>query len=99
SSPTVWGGTYRTAALGSLNLAFQKRFFEDKLTTRLAFNDLLFTNPWRGTTQFGDLFINGSGGSDSRQVALSITYDFGSNEIKKVRERKTGLEDEKDRIE
>ena len=99
SSPTVWGGTYRTAALGSLNLALQKRFFEDKLTTRLAFNDLLFTNPWRGKTQFGDLFINGSGGSDSRQVALSITYDFGSNEIKKVRERKTGLEDEKDRIE
>ena len=99
SSPTVWGGTYRTAALGSLNLALQKRFFEDKLTTRLAFNDLLFTNPWRGTTQFGDLFINGSGGSDSRQVALSITYDFGSKEIKKVRERKTGLEDEKDRIE
>lgn len=24
SSPTVWGGTYQTKALGSLNLAFQK---------------------------------------------------------------------------
>ncbi|PIB23584.1 TonB-dependent receptor domain-containing protein [Maribacter sp. 4G9] len=98
SSPSVWGGTYRTRALGSLNVAFQKRYFNDKLTARLAFNDILYTVPWRGTTQFGDLFIDGSGGSDSRQVAFSIAYDFGRNEIKKARNRKTGLEDEKDRI-
>ncbi|MDC6404951.1 MULTISPECIES: TonB-dependent receptor domain-containing protein [Maribacter] len=98
SSPSVWGGTYRTSALGSLNLAFQKRYFKEKLTARLAFNDILYTVPWRGTTQFGDLFIEGSGGSDSRQVAFSLTYDFGRDEIKKARNRKTGLEDEKDRI-
>ncbi len=99
SSPTVWGGTYQTKSLGSLNLAFQKKYFDDKLTARLAFNDILYTVPWQGTTQFGDLFINGSGGSDTRQVAFSVTYDFGHKEIKKARKRKTGLEDEKDRIE
>lgn len=98
NSPSVWGGTYRTAALGSLNIAFQKNFFNDKLKARLAFNDVLYTIPWKGTTQFGDLFIDGSGGSDSRQVALSLTYDFGRNEIKKARKRKTGLEDENKRI-
>ncbi|PIB29579.1 TonB-dependent receptor [Maribacter sp. 4U21] len=99
SSPTVWGGTYQTKSLGSLNLAFQKKYFQDKLTARLAFNDILYTIPWQGTTQFGDLFINGSGGSDSRQVAFGITYDFGRDEIKKARKRKTGLQDEQDRIE
>ncbi|QBA64784.1 TonB-dependent receptor domain-containing protein [Muriicola soli] len=98
SSPSVWGGTYQTASLGSLNLAFQKKFFQDRLTGRLSFNDILYTIPWRGTTQFGDLFIDGSGGSDSRQVAFSLTYDFGRKEIKKARSRKTGLEDEKGRI-
>ncbi|WP_350287720.1 outer membrane beta-barrel family protein [uncultured Croceitalea sp.] len=98
NSPTVWGGTYQTRALGSLNLAFQKKYFDDKLTARLAFNDILYTIPWKGTTQFGDLFIDGSGGSDSRQVAFGLTYDFGRNEIKKARKRKTGLEDEKKRI-
>ena len=41
SSPSVWGGTYQTRALGSLNLAFQKKFFSDRLTARLAFNDIL----------------------------------------------------------
>ncbi|RDY60810.1 TonB-dependent receptor domain-containing protein [Flagellimonas nanhaiensis] len=98
SSPSIWGGTYATQSLGSLNVAFQKKFFSNKVTGRLAFNDILYTVPWRGTTQFGDLFIDGTGGSDSRQVAFSFTYDFGRNEIKKARKRKTGLEDENKRI-
>ncbi|WP_431122913.1 TonB-dependent receptor domain-containing protein [Flagellimonas flava] len=98
SSPSIWGGTYATKSLGSLNLAFQKKFFDDKVTGRLSFNDILYTVPWRGTTQFGNLFIDGNGGSDSRQVAFSFTYDFGRNEIKKARKRKTGLEDENKRI-
>ena len=98
SSPSIWGGTYATKSLGSLNLAFEKKFFDDKVTGRLSFNDILYTVPWRGTTQFGNLFIDGNGGSDSRQMAFSFTYDFGRNEIKKARKRKTGLEDENKRI-
>ncbi|WP_299116676.1 TonB-dependent receptor [uncultured Winogradskyella sp.] len=98
SSPSVWGGTYETQSLGSLNLAFQKKFLDNKLTARLGFNDILFTSPWRGTTRFGDLFIDGNGGSDSRQVRFSATYNFGRNEIKKARKRKTGIEAEKNRI-
>ncbi|UOY05403.1 TonB-dependent receptor family protein [Muricauda sp. SCSIO 64092] len=98
SSPSIWGGTYQTESLGSLNLAFQKKLFDNRFTARLSFNDILFTVPWNGTTQFGDLFIDGRGGSDSRQVAFSLTYDFGRNEIKKARKRKTGLQDENDRI-
>ncbi len=98
SSPSVWGGTYETRSIGSLNLAVQKRFFDDKLTARLSFNDILFTSPWEGTTEFGNLIINGDGGGDSRQVRFNLTYNFGRNEIKKARKRDTGLEDERNRI-
>ncbi len=98
SSPSIWGGTYRTQSIGSLNLAFQQKFFDDRFMARLSFNDILYTVPWRGTTQFGELFIDGSGGNDSRQIAFGLTYDFGRNEIKKARNRKTGLEDENKRI-
>ena len=98
SSPSIWGGTYQTQSLGSLNLALQKKFLNNKLTARLAFNDVLFTTPWKGDTQFGDLRIDGSGGSDSRQVQFNLTYNFGRKEIKASRKRKTGLEDEKKRI-
>ena len=99
SSPSIWGGTYQTNSLGSLNVAFQKQLFKEKLTARLSFNDILFTSPWSGDTQYSDLTIVGSGGSDSRQVRFNLTYNFGRSEIKKARQRKTGLEDEKGRIE
>lgn len=99
SSPSVWGGTYRTNGLGSLNVAFQKKLLDDQLTARLSFNDILYTSPWRGSTQFGNLSIDGSGGSDSRNVSFSLSYNFGRNEIKKARKRETGLEDEQNRIE
>ncbi|MDO1501030.1 TonB-dependent receptor [Winogradskyella maritima] len=98
SSPSVWGGTYQTESLGSLNVAFQKRFFDDKLTVALNFNDILFTSPWEGTTRFGELFIDGSGGGDSRHVRFNLTYNFGRNEIKKARKRSTSIENEKNRI-
>ncbi|GGI57965.1 TonB-dependent receptor domain-containing protein [Winogradskyella haliclonae] len=98
SSPSIWGGTYETRSIGSLNVAFQKRFFDDQLTARLSFNDVLFTSPWEGVTEFGNLRINGDGGSDSRQVRFNLTYNFGRNEIKKARKRNTGLDAEKNRI-
>ncbi|MBT8261175.1 MAG: TonB-dependent receptor family protein [Bacteroidia bacterium] len=98
SSPSIWGGTYRTKSLGSLDIAFQKKFFNDRMTARIAFSDILYTIPWRGETQFGDLSIMGDGGSDSRQVRFSLNYNFGRSEIKKARKRKTGIEDEQNRI-
>ncbi|WP_025664760.1 TonB-dependent receptor domain-containing protein [Aquimarina megaterium] len=98
NSPSIWGGTYQIKSLGSLNLAFQKRFFSNKLNARLAFNDILYTSPWKGDTRFGDLSIQGNGGWDSRQVNFNLTYTFGSKEVKKSRKRKTGIEDEKNRI-
>ena len=98
SSPSVWGGTYMTESIGSLNLAFRKSFLNDQLSVSVGFNDILYTSPWRGTTQFGELSIIGSGGGDSRQVELNLSYRFGSNEIKKARKRDLGIEDEKGRI-
>uniref|UniRef100_UPI004049C595 TonB-dependent receptor domain-containing protein n=1 Tax=Flavobacterium sp. TaxID=239 RepID=UPI004049C595 len=97
SSPSIWGATYVTKSLGSLNLAFQKKFFDNKITAKLAFNDVLFTSPWRGTTRYGIVTINGFGGNDSRNVAFSLSYNFGNNEIKKSRNRNTSLEEEKNR--
>lgn len=98
SSPSIWSGTFQTKSIGSLNIAFQKKFFNDKLTTKLGFNDIFYTSSWRGTTQFGDLKIDGGGGSDSRQVQFNLAYNFGENEIKKARTRDTGIEDEKGRL-
>ena len=98
SSPSVWGGTYRTKSLGSLDLAIQKQFLNKKLNARLAFSDVLFTSPWRANATFPNLIITGDGGNDSRQVRFNLSYNFGSDKVKKARTRSTGLEEEKNRI-
>ncbi len=97
-SPGIWGGTYKTKSLGSLDVALQKTFLKDKLSMRLVASDLLFTSPWRGTTTFGGLKITGSGGWESRQFRANLSYNFGNNQVKSARQRKTSLDDAKDRI-
>jgi outer membrane receptor protein involved in Fe transport len=98
SSPSIWGGTYETRSLGSLNIAVQKKLLNDRMTLRVGVNDVLFTSPWAGDTRFGNVTILGNGGNDSRQFRVNLTYNFGRNEIKKARTRDTGIEDEKERI-
>jgi hypothetical protein len=98
NSPSVWGGTYRTESLGSLDMALQKKLLKDKLTLRLAVSDIFFTSPWTGRTEFANVIINGRGGSDSRQVRFNLTYNFGNDQVKKVQSRTTGVEEEKNRI-
>jgi len=98
SSPSVWGGTYLTKSMGSLDLAVQKKFLNDRLSARVSVSDIFFTSPWRADMQFGELYINGTGGWESRQVRINLSYRFGSNEVKGARKRKMGLEDEKGRV-
>ena len=98
NSPSVWGGTYRTASLGSLDIALQKKFLKDKLNVRVAVSDVLFTSPWSGRTEFANVIINGRGGSDSRQLRFNLTYNFGNDQVKRAQNRNTGVEDEKNRI-
>ncbi len=98
SSPGVWGGTYVTRNMGSVDLALQKKIFKERISASLAVSDIFFTSPWRGTTQFGGIKITGSGGWESRQVRLNFSYNFGSKQVKSARDRSTGLEDEKGRI-
>ena len=94
SSPSVWGGTFTTKSLGSLDVALQKKFMQDRLTVRLAGTDLFFTAPWRADIEYSALAITGTGGYGSRQFKVNLTYAFGHKDVKAIRKRSTGLEDE-----
>ncbi|MFK7787515.1 MAG: outer membrane beta-barrel protein [Crocinitomicaceae bacterium] len=94
SSPSVWGGTYLSKSMGSLDVAVEKRLFKDRLSARLGVSDVFFTSPWRADVQYGELSIYGTGGWESRMVRFNLTYFFGRSEIEKSRNRKTGLEEE-----
>ena len=90
-SPAIWRGTFRTETLGSLNLAVQRAW--GPWNAKLSFNDVLYTIPWRAENRFGDLYIQGTGGSDSRNIRLYLSYAFGQNDVKTARKRKSGSED------
>ncbi|NHM07361.1 TonB-dependent receptor [Flavobacterium sp. CYK-4] len=98
SSPSIWGGTFRTSSIGSLDMAVQKQFWNKKFTARVAVSDIFYTSPWQGRTEYAFVKINGNGGQDSRQLRFSLSYKFGNDAVKKSRQRETGLEDEKNRI-
>jgi len=97
SGPGVWGGNFEIQAMGALNLGVQRKFMNDKLRVRVGADDILFTNGWRGSTDFGGQFFTGGGNWDSRRVSLSLNYNFGNEKVKS-RKRKTAIEDAAGRI-
>lgn len=97
NSPSIWGGTFRTGAIGSVDLAISKKFFNDKLTASVSGSDIFLTSPWTGVGNFGALGLNANGRWESRQVRFNFLYSFGNQNVK-VRKRKSGTEDEIERI-
>lgn len=98
SGPGVWGGVFEYESNWSLNLGLQKRFLNEQLNIRLSANDLFYQAGWDGFSEFNGLFSEGSGRWDSRRVSMSVSYNFGNQNVKS-RKRKTGLEDEAGRVE
>ena len=98
SAPTIWGGTFRSKAMGGLDIGFQKQLFNNKGTIKLSYTDLLRTMRWRGISDFGGSYIDASGRWESQQMRMNFTYRFGNNQVKAARQRKRGNEDENKRI-
>ncbi|WP_281635226.1 outer membrane beta-barrel protein [Flavobacterium marginilacus] len=84
--------------MGSLDLAVQKQLADNRLSVRIAVSDILYTGNWSGETQYGELFIRGNGGYESRQFKVNLSYNFGNKEIKETRKRASVSEEEKARI-
>lgn len=97
SGPGVWGGVFRYETSWSLNVGLQKKFISDKLNVKISGNDLFYQSGWDGYSEFNGLFSEGMGRWDSRRVSLSLSYNFGNQNLK-LRNRKTGLEDESRRV-
>ncbi|MEM7161392.1 MAG: outer membrane beta-barrel protein [Bacteroidota bacterium] len=97
NSPSIWGGTFKTGAVGSLDLALSKKFFDDRLTASVSGSDIFLFSPWTGEGNFGAVDLNADGRWESRQVRFNFLYTFGNQNVK-VKKRKSGTEDEINRI-
>lgn len=97
NGPGVWGGVFEYNESWSLNLGLQKKFLNNNLNVKLSAQDLFFQSGWDGQSEFDGLTSEGAGNWDSRRVNLSMSYNFGNNNVKS-RNRKTGIEDESKRV-
>jgi iron complex outermembrane receptor protein len=98
NGPSVWGATWKTKPQGGVDLGFQKQLLQKRMTVKVSATDIFHTAPWTATSDFGGLYIKGSGAWESRTFRVSMTYRFGSNQVKAARQRQTGLETEAKRI-
>lgn len=98
ASPSIWQGTFESKQMWSVDAGIQKQIFEKKGTIKLSVSDIFQTLRWKGESNFAGQLVVASGGWESRQFKVNFTYRFGKNSVKAARQRKTGTEDENQRV-
>jgi iron complex outermembrane recepter protein len=98
NSPALWGGTFESKALWSVDGGLQKTIFKGKGNLKASVSDIFHTIKWRGTSNFAGQYLVAGGNFESRQFKINMTWRFGSNTVKAARQRSTGSEAESKRV-
>ncbi|MEO8404696.1 MAG: TonB-dependent receptor [Chitinophagaceae bacterium] len=98
NSPSIWGGTFKSKALWSVDGGVQKTIFKGKGNLKASVSDIFRTIKWKGTSNFAGQYLVASGNFESRQFKVNMTWRFGNMKVKAARQRKTGAEDESGRV-
>lgn len=91
-------GFYRFRPQGALSLGLQKQLWEKRGRLSLNVNDLFWTNRFIGTAQFDAIDFTVKSFWQSRQVRATFTYRFGNQQVKAARQRNSGADDLKSRM-
>ncbi len=98
SSPSIWQGTFKSKAMWSVDAGVQKAMMKGKGNLKVSVSDVFQTMRWGGTSNFAGQYVYSEGGWESRVFKVNFTYRFGNIQVKAARQRKTGLEDESQRV-
>ena len=98
SSPSIWQGTFKSRAMWSVDAGIQKSMLKGKGNLKVSVSDIFRTMRWGGTSNFAGQYLYSEGGWESRQFKVNFSYRFGNIQVKAARQRKTGLEDESQRV-
>ena len=98
NSPSIWQGTFKSRRIWSLDAGVLKTVLKGQGTLKASVSDVFRTLKFTGESNFANQYLRVMGGSDSRQFKLNFTYRFGSNQVKAARQRKTGLDEENNRV-
>jgi hypothetical protein len=85
-------------AMGTMDAGVQKKFWKDNATLKVSFTDVLHTGRGGHHSEYAGIATNLRFKWESQQLRVNFMYSFGSNEIKAARNRRSGSEDELNRI-
>jgi hypothetical protein len=97
NGPSVWGGTFKTSPIWSVDAGLQKVIFKGRGTLRTSLSDVFHTIKFTSDTQFAGQYLKVHGSNESRVFRVNLSYRFGSNQVKAARQRKTSQEEESQR--
>jgi 5-hydroxyisourate hydrolase-like protein (transthyretin family) len=81
----------------SLNIGLQKKFLSNRLSAKLSFDDVFNSYKIRARVKYDNINLFNREANSTQRINLSLTYRFGSNDVKQVRQRSTSSEEEMNR--
>ncbi|MFZ1704863.1 MAG: TonB-dependent receptor [Saprospiraceae bacterium] len=81
-----------------LGLGVQKKIFDGRGNIRFNISDIFWTNLPKARIAFDNYVEDWHAFRETRVANLSVFYRFGNNKVKQARNRKTGSEEERQRI-
>ncbi|KLT66158.1 outer membrane beta-barrel family protein [Pedobacter sp. BMA] len=97
NSPRISGVERTTVTQYAVNAGMQKTLVDKKLKLRLSMDDIFLTNYWAGSLVYQNVNMNVVNHYTSRRANLSISYNFGNQNVKSARSRSTATDDIKNR--
>ena len=99
NSRTLSDNGFDVIPMGSLDVGIQKKILDGNGSLKLSYSDLFLTANWVGFNDAVDgLIVHTFTERETRILQLNFNYRFGKNTVKTSRSRKTGLEEENNRI-
>ncbi|WP_375445898.1 TonB-dependent receptor domain-containing protein [uncultured Fibrella sp.] len=91
-------GFYKFQPQSALSIGIQKQVWERKGRFSLNINDLFWGNKFSGVAKFQDIDFAVKSFWQSRVIRASFTYRFGNQNVKAARQRNTGADELKNRM-
>ena len=98
NAPTVWQGAFKSKTLWAIDMGIQKQVLKGKGTIKGSVSDVFNTLMFRGQSDFAGQQTNIRAKWETQQFKLNFNFRFGNNQVKAVRQRNSGSEEESKRV-
>jgi outer membrane receptor protein involved in Fe transport len=97
NSPQLYGIINQKNPQYAVNAGIQKAFWEKKARLKFNINDIFLTSFFKGSIDHENVDLKINNRWNSRRATLTFTYNFGNQNVKASRNRKTATDDLKQR--